>query len=128
MDNAVALAVRLGLDYPGMMSDDFWVAETEGGMIGLVGLKTHPDCLELCSLGVAHTHRGRGTGAALVRAALAVAGRDVYLGTTTPGFFSKLGFEPAAEVPETFRLKRLGPWCAGCEVSKCSVMVRKRSR
>lgn len=128
MDRVVALAARLDLDYPGMTSDDFWVAETDGEIIGLVGLKVHQDCLELCSLGVAENHRGRGTGASLVRAALAVTDGDVYLGTTTSGFFARLGFEPAAEVPETFRSKRLGPWCAGCDVSKCSVMVRKRSR
>jgi N-acetylglutamate synthase-like GNAT family acetyltransferase len=128
MNEVVALAARLGLDYPGMESDDFWVAEAGGETVGLVGLKTHPDCLELCGLGVAETHRGRGTGAALVREALAGAETDIYLATTTPGFFTKLGFEPAAVVPETFRLKRLGPWCEGCDVSKCSVMVRKRSR
>jgi N-acetylglutamate synthase-like GNAT family acetyltransferase len=128
MNKVAALAARLGLDYPGMESDDFWVAETDGEIVGLVGLKTHSDCVELCSLGVGEPRRGRGTGAALVRAALASADTDIFLGTTTPGFFTKLGFEPAAAVPETFRLKRLGPWCEGCDVSKCSIMVRKRSR
>ncbi|MGZ5439126.1 MAG: hypothetical protein ACXWFJ_04710, partial [Candidatus Aminicenantales bacterium] len=49
---AVELARTLGLDYPSVESDPLWVAEEGGRTIGLVALKKHPDCLELCALGV----------------------------------------------------------------------------
>ena len=47
------LAESLGLDYPGMESDRFWLAEEDGRAQGIVGLMKHPDCLELVALGVA---------------------------------------------------------------------------
>ena len=70
---AVALARRLELDSPGLEADRLWVAVESGGVIGLVALKSHPDCLELCALGVDPDHRGKGTAKALVEALMAEA-------------------------------------------------------
>ncbi len=71
----VELAKSLGLDYPGMEKDRLWVAEEgkDGRIVGLVALKKHPDCLELCSLGVAPSERGKGIAKALVGALMAEA-------------------------------------------------------
>ena len=88
----VALARVLGLDYPGMEADELWAAEGEGRIAGLVALKKHTDCLELCALGVDPAFRGRGVARALVEALLAEAPGDVHLATIIPEFFEARGF------------------------------------
>ncbi len=57
------LAEGLGLDSPGMEDDAFWVAEDNGRIEGVCGLKRHPDCLELYALGVEKASEGRGSAA-----------------------------------------------------------------
>lgn len=125
---AVELAGRLGLDYPGMDRDELWVAEEAAEVVGLVALKRHPDCLELCALGVAPAWRGRGAAKALVEALMAAAPGDVHLATVIPAFFASLGFEAVAEdIPPAFPAKRGTSWCEGCDQSRCTVMRRKAS-
>jgi N-acetylglutamate synthase-like GNAT family acetyltransferase len=124
---AVALARRLGLDYPGQERDDLWVARDRGRVIGLVGLKKHADCLELCALGVDPGHRGKGVAKALVEALMTAPPGDVHLATVIPGFFETCGFEKARKIPAAFPEKRKTPWCEGCDARLCTVMVRKVS-
>ncbi|MGD1008958.1 MAG: GNAT family N-acetyltransferase [Candidatus Aminicenantales bacterium] len=124
---AVSLAGSLGLDYPGMDKDRIWVAEEDRRIVGIVGLKKHPDCLELCALGIEAAHRGRGVAKALVATLMAEAPGDVHLATVIPGFFETCGFEKAAVVPATFPEKRRTSWCEGCDARLCTVMVRKVS-
>ncbi len=121
------LARSLDLDYPGMEADRLWVAEEGGEIAGIVALKDHPDCQELCALGVAPKHRGRGIAKALVEAVCKAAAGDVHLGTVISGFFEGCGFSSTSDVPRTFVKKRATPWCEGCDTSACRVMVRKRS-
>lgn len=123
---AVALARRLDLDYPGLEADRLWVAEEDGRVMGLVTLTAHPDCLELCALGVDPVRRGRGTAKALVEALMAEAPGAVHLATIIPGFFEACGFRAAAEVPATFPAKRATPWCDGCRRDLCTVMTRDK--
>jgi N-acetylglutamate synthase-like GNAT family acetyltransferase len=120
-------ARSLGLDYPGMGGDRFWVAEEDRRIVGTVGLKKHPDCLELCALGVEPNHRGRGVAKALVSALMAESPGDVHLATVLPVFFETCGFEKAREIPATFPEKRKTAWCEGCDPRLCIVMVRKVS-
>jgi N-acetylglutamate synthase-like GNAT family acetyltransferase len=123
---AVGLARTLGLDYPGMEADELWVAEQGGHMVGLVALKTHPDCRELCALGVVPVHRGKGAAKALVEALMAAAPGDVHLATVIPAFFAALGFETVTEdIPAVFPAKRGTAWCEGCSRELCTVMRRK---
>ena len=123
---AVELARTLGLDYPGMEADELWVAEEDGHVVGLVALKTHPDCLELCALGIDPVHRGRGAAKALVEALMAAAPGDVHLATVIPAFFASLGFEAVSEdIPAAFPAKRGTAWCEGCSQELCTVMRRK---
>ncbi|MGZ7066003.1 MAG: GNAT family N-acetyltransferase [Candidatus Aminicenantales bacterium] len=124
---AVGLARTLGLDYPGIERDDLWVAEAEGRVVGLVGLKKHADCLELCALGVDPGHRGKGVAKALVSALIAAVSGDVHLATVIPGFFETCGFERTLDIPATFPEKRKTAWCEGCDARLCTVMVRKVS-
>jgi N-acetylglutamate synthase-like GNAT family acetyltransferase len=121
---AVELARTLGLDYPGMESDMIWVAEEAGEIEGLVVLKKHPDCLELCGLGIDPRFREKGLGKALVEALLAEASGDVHLATVIPGFFEACGFQMTADIPSTFLEKRKTAWCDGCPQERCTVMLR----
>jgi N-acetylglutamate synthase-like GNAT family acetyltransferase len=123
---AVALARRLDLDYPDMGADRLWVAVEDGRVIGLVALKTHPDCLELCALGVDPGRRGKGTAKALVEALMAEAPGAVHLATVIPGFFEARGFRVAADVPPTFPAKRATSWCDGCRRDLCTVMSKEK--
>ncbi|MDD8027183.1 MAG: GNAT family N-acetyltransferase [Acidobacteriota bacterium] len=121
---ARALAARLNLDYEGMEEDRFWIAETDGRIVGLVGLKAHIDCLELVGLGVDPGCRSAGTGARLVEALFAAAGADVYLATIIPAFFARVGFLRAESVPAG--MAKDPSWCEGCPRTGCTVMVRRR--
>jgi N-acetylglutamate synthase-like GNAT family acetyltransferase len=123
---AVRLAASLGLDYPGMEADALWVAEDAGEAIGVVALKEHPDCLELCALGVDPAFRGQGAARALVEALMAEAPGDVHLATIIPGFFESCGFSRTADVPGTFPAKRKTAWCEGCPQERCTVMRRRK--
>ena len=125
--HAVALARRLDLDYPGMEGDQMWVAEVAGRVVGLVGLKKHLDCLELCALGVDPGLRGKGLAKALVSALMAAASGEVHLATVIPRFFETCGFEKARKIPSIFPEKRKTDWCEGCDARLCTVMVRKVS-
>jgi N-acetylglutamate synthase-like GNAT family acetyltransferase len=123
----VELARILGLDYPGMEADELWAAEAEGRIAGLVALKKHPDCLELCALGVDPAFRGRGVARALVEALLAEAPGDVHLATIIPEFFEARGFRVIEDkIPATFPAKRKTAWCEGCPRERCVVMMRKK--
>ncbi len=124
---AVELARKLGLDYPGMDADRLWIAEEDGRIAGLVALKTHSDCLELCALGVDPSFRGKGAGKALVEALMAEAPGDVHLATIIPGFFEGCGFHIIREgIPAAFPDKRKTAWCEGCPRERCRVMLRKK--
>jgi len=121
-DAAVAaFARRHRMDYEGMENDQFWIAEEDGRILGIVGLKRHPDCLELLSLCVAEVRRKSGVGASLVRAALGEARGPVHLATVIPDFFARLGFERTSRIPGG--MKKDPSWCEGCDRSLCTVMV-----
>jgi len=116
------LAQSYGLDYCRMEADDFWVAEENGRIMGICGLKKHPDCQELCSLGVEANDRGRGLASRLVRALLRNIQGQIYLASIIPEFFERFGFEKTDRFPSSMVKK--SEWCEGCHPEKCQVMVR----
>jgi len=126
-DDIVGLARRLDLDHAGMDGDLFWVAEESGEVVGIVALREHPDCRELCSLGVDPAFRERGVGRTLVEALVSEAPGDVHLGTVIPEYFRSLGFVRAPVIPAAFVEKRKTAWCEGCRQDLCAVMVRKKA-
>ena len=126
MSAAAGLARTLELDYPGMDGDTLWVSEEAGRIIGLVALKKHPDCLELCALGVDPGFRGKGAAKALVEALMAEAPGAVHLATVIPGFFESCGFARTRVIPEAFPAKRQTAWCDGCPREQCTVMSRDK--
>jgi N-acetylglutamate synthase-like GNAT family acetyltransferase len=117
------LAQRMNLDYSDMATDDFWVAAEGEKVLGICGLKNHPDCFELCALGVEEDQRGRGLGRRLVRALLRAVKAEVYLATVIPGYFAELGFGETDFVPASMVKK--ADWCEGCRRELCRIMVIK---
>ena len=124
---ARALAARLGLDYPEMEDDPFWVAEDGGRIVGLVGLKRHADCLELVGLGVEPDRRSGGTGRPGSsrpwppwRTAI------VYLATIIPDFFARLRI-PARRRRTRPAWPRIRPGAKAVPGIGCTVMVRRRT-
>lgn len=117
------LAEGLGLDSPGMEEDAFWVAEDNGRIEGVCGLKRHPDCLELYALGVEEGERGQGIGGDLVRTLVREVKGDIYLATVIPAFFERVGFSRTSEFPRS--MVKGGEWCEGCDRALCTVMMRK---
>ena len=119
------LARSLGLDYPGMEDDLFWVAARGSAIVGIAALKRHADCLELVSLGVEPGSRERGLGQRLVQALLDAAPADVFLATIIPAFFARTGFVPASSPPAG--LAKDPAWCEGCPKDRCVIMVKAAS-
>jgi N-acetylglutamate synthase-like GNAT family acetyltransferase len=119
-----SLAAIFNLDYADMEEDDFWVAAQGRKIVGMCGLKKHPDCLELCSLGVADRYRNKGLGRNLVSTLLEASAGDVYLTTIIPDYFEKLGFQRADRIPPS--MLKPEEWCAGCSRDRCRVVVKKR--
>lgn len=117
------LASRLKLDSPDMENDAFWIAEDNGRIGGICGLKRHPDCLELVALGVEESRRGQGIGGDLVRTLIREAKTDIYLATIIPGFFERLGFSRTSEFPPS--MIKSAEWCEGCDRALCTVMMRR---
>ena len=122
----VRLARTCGLDYAGMEADDFWVAGEGDLVLGLCALKKHPDCLELCALGVDEKWRGRGWGDRLARTVIRNANGTLFLATVIPAFFARLGFKTTKDVPAS--MIKNAEWCAGCTPELCTVMVRQGKR
>lgn len=124
MPYVVRIAWRLALDYPGLENDTFFVAEERGKIVGILGLKDFGDFLEMVAVGVLEEYREMGIGKKLVEKALeAFPGKKVYLLTTVPSFYERLGFKKVEKAPE--EMKKDPAWCAGCDRSRCVVMMRK---
>lgn len=83
---------RLGLDYEDLNPNQFMIAKNNDELIGFGRLKVHPDCIELCSLGVIKKYRNKGIGRTIVKRLLDNVQQAVYLVTKIPAYFSQLGF------------------------------------
>ena len=93
-----------------------WVAEADGGVVGLAGLLVTDDHAELEPIVVADAARGRGTGRALAEAVVAAARdlgfprvrvRPVGRNTEAIRFFHALGFDVLGRVDLRIDLE---PW------------------
>ena len=116
--------ILAGLDftYQKQLLKDFWVAEEDKKILGIVQLKKGPDHFFIESLGVIKGKEKQGIASALLKKIFSTANKDIYLYTIIPEFFKKFGFETVP--PPSFIPPRTIFECAGCFPEKCLCMVR----
>lgn len=115
------LALKFDLDSEDMRAEDFIVAEDKKKIVSIGRIKDHPDCQELCSLGVDENYRKQGIGQMLVKALIKKSSRELYLTTIIPDFFKPFGFDIVKQYPKSMVKKE--EWCEGCkDRARCTVM------
>lgn len=113
MQDIKCIASTYFLDTDGLEYSDCIVATLENRIIGIACFK-HTECPELHTIAVHPNYRGKGIGALLVRALglILCKGQEcIYVRTTAPGFFEKVGFVTL----ENNMKKELWTDCAGCD-------------
>lgn len=115
---------RLDMTYPDVVFDQFWVAETDGKVVGCVDLQEYKDFIFLASFGIDSSYQKKGHAREFLQKIFAQASKDIYLYTIIPDFFKKYGFAPC---PLTLAPKDLPPKrfeCQFCYPEKCVCMVK----
>jgi N-acetylglutamate synthase-like GNAT family acetyltransferase len=88
-----------------LLQHQFIVAFRNEELVGFGRLREHPDCIELCSLGVITEHRRQGIGKAIVAELLRKAPANLFLVCIIPEFFSPFGFRIVNEYPAPIKNK-----------------------
>jgi N-acetylglutamate synthase-like GNAT family acetyltransferase len=89
------------LDNRDLQAAQFIAAFRSGELAGFGRLRKHPDCTELCSLGVITPLRRRGIGRAIVTELIKHASSDIYLACIIPDFFISFGFQVTEKFPSS---------------------------
>jgi len=109
--------------YPNIEYKDFWVAEQDLQIVGVLQLEKRTNYSFLSSLGVLPQCQNKGIASKMLDAVTNNAPQDVYLYTIIPHFFEKNGFK-VTPTP-SFIPPRTGFDCVNCEREKCVCMVKK---
>ncbi len=117
------------LDMEGLEPEDFVLAETDGKITGCAALiksaSGGKDFLEIHSIAVHPNFRGKGIGTRLIKYLLTMIGYqacDLYVRTTSPRFFEKLGFIEIESSEKLF----LWEDCKNCDhFKKCTQYAMK---
>lgn len=89
--------------YMKMVGNHFWVAESGGGVVGMIGVQHHDENAgEIRRLRVAQSHRRRGIGAALMETAVRFCQEHQYLKVMLDTFMER---EPAIKLFQKFRFR-----------------------
>jgi amino-acid N-acetyltransferase len=113
MQEIKCIASTYFLDTEGLDYSDFIVATFENKMIGIACFR-ETECPELHTIAVHPNYRGKDIGALLVRELGSTLCKDherIYVRTTAPGFFEKVGFVALGNNMK----KQLWADCAGCD-------------
>ncbi len=94
------------LDNRDLQQQQFTVAIRENKLVGFGRLRTHPDCMELCSLGVVTDYRKQGIGKAIVQELIKKAIHSIYLVCIIPDFFKPFGFRETEKYPASILDKK----------------------
>jgi N-acetylglutamate synthase-like GNAT family acetyltransferase len=108
--------------YEGMSLDNFWLAEEDGKIVGIVQLEDHADYSFLNALGVIGRHKKQGIGSFILHTLLESAKKPVYIQTLIPEFLQKFGFQTVP--PPSFMPPRNPIRCEDCFPDKCVCMVK----
>jgi N-acetylglutamate synthase-like GNAT family acetyltransferase len=109
--------------YPSLEMKDFWVAEENEEILGVVQLEEYPDFVYLGSLAVKTGQQGRGIAKKLLNETLPKFSKNIYLYTIIPDFFVKFGFKAASWQPPDLPSKDRFE-CQFCHAEKCVCMVK----
>ncbi len=93
------------LDDRAIRKEEFSVAFQDNELRGFGRLRQHPDCTELCTLGVVTPHRNRGIGKAITAALIKRATGRIYVVCIIPDFFIPFGFKVVNTYPLSIREK-----------------------
>ncbi len=113
---------ELDLFYPAQELNNFWVADKEGKIAGVVKLEEFDDFFFLGSLGIKKKYQNQGIADSLLKEILKTANKNFYLYTTIPEFFKKFGFRVISPLPTL--PSRDAFECEYCSPEKCVTMVR----
>lgn len=93
------------LDGRELKREQFVAAFRSAELVGFGRLRQHPDCVELCSLGVIAPLRRRGIGKALVQKLITLSSDTIYLSCIIPDFFIPFGFRATENYPASMQDK-----------------------
>ncbi|MGQ0829228.1 MAG: GNAT family N-acetyltransferase [Bacteroidota bacterium] len=93
------------LDDRGLNKEQFTAAFRGNELVGFGRLRTHSDCIELCSLGVVTQHRRQGIGKAIVAELVRTSPLNLYLVCIIPEFFTPFGFKIVNSYPPPIKDK-----------------------
>jgi len=113
------------LMYPSQAFRNFFVAEKEDKIVGVVQLTEFQNFFYLGSLGVVLKEQHQGIGSCLLTEALKTANKAVYIYTLIPEFFKKFGFEITTPPPG---LPKKEHFCEDCRPEKCFCMVHPHTK
>lgn len=114
---------QLDLAYPTQTLGHFWVAEEKKQVVGIADLWEFRNFWFLSSLGVAADRQHKGVATKLLNKLLTGLRKDVYLFTIIPDFFSRFGFQVAAEPPKGLPPRTIFN-CGRCEPAACVCLRR----
>lgn len=94
------------LDDRGLKKEEFCAAfGKEHQLLGFGRLRKHPDCIELCSLGIIKSHRNLGIGTAITNELIKKEPHPIHLVCIIPYFFMHLGFHVVDSYPVSIQQK-----------------------
>lgn len=93
------------LDDRELKKEQFFAAFNQQQLLGFGRLWQHPDCIELCSLGVIPSHRNMGIGKAITAKLIELQQRPIYLTCIIPHFFIPFGFKEVTTYPHSIQEK-----------------------
>lgn len=93
------------LDDEDLQKEQFLIALHNNTLVGFGRLRNHTDCLELCTLGIIPSFRGKGVGTKIVKALLEKANQEVFAVCIIPDFFEKFNFEITPDYPSSIARK-----------------------
>jgi N-acetylglutamate synthase-like GNAT family acetyltransferase len=94
------------LDDRSLKKEEFCAAFVHEELRGFGRLRKHPDCTELCSLGVVTPHRNKGIGKAITAELIRKEPHTaIYVVCIIPHFFTPFGFKEVTTYPASIKEK-----------------------